>query len=58
MSKVCVRWTLEELCEMQEHDMETLLKSYGPNVVPTFDQVRLGEEVGVWQFDGSFGWYV
>lgn len=58
MSKVCVKWSLEDLCEMEERDMEGLLQSYGPNVVPSLDQVRLGEDVGVWTFDGSFGWAV
>jgi len=41
---------------MEELDMQTLLESYGPNVVPTLDQVRLGEKPGEWEFDGSFGW--
>lgn len=56
MSKVCVQWSLEDLCEMEEQDMAQLLESYGPDVVPSFDQVRLGEEPGKYEFDGSFGW--
>ena len=58
MSKVCLKWSLEDFCDMEEQDMETLLQSYAPNVIPSFDQVRLGEEPGVWQFDGSFGFAV
>ena len=34
------------MCEMEELDMQTLLESYGPNVVPTLDQVRIGEKPG------------
>lgn len=51
MSKVCVQWSLEDLCEMDEHDMEILLRSYEPDKVPSLDDVR-----GPWEFDGSFGW--
>lgn len=51
MSKVCVQWTLEDLCEMEEEDMEELLKFYEPDIVPTFREVR-----GPWEFDGSYGW--
>lgn len=58
MIRVCDKWSLEDMLEMEEADMAGLLESYGPNVVPTLEQVRLGEEVGVWQFDGSFGWAI
>ncbi|KAK5135661.1 hypothetical protein LTR08_004962 [Meristemomyces frigidus] len=56
MSKVCVTWSLEDLCDMEERDMDELLQSYAPNQIPTFEQVRLGEQPGSWEFDGSFGW--
>jgi len=56
MSKVCESWSLEDICEMQEKDMETLLGYYGPNEVPTFEEVRMGDGVGSFGFDGSFGW--
>ena len=56
MSKVCVEWSLEDLCEMNETDMEELLRSYAPNEVPNFEQVRLKEQPGQYDFDGSFGW--
>lgn len=56
MSKVCLKWSLEDLCDMEEEDMERLLESYAPNVIPSLEQVRLGAEPGVvWEFDGSFG---
>ena len=56
MSKVCVQWSLEDLCAMDEDDIDTLLKSYGPDLVPSLVQVRLGEEPGISSFDGSFRW--
>lgn len=56
MSKVCVEWSLEDLCEMEEEDMDRLLRSYAPEKVPSFEQVRLREQPGDWRFDGSFGW--
>lgn len=53
---MCSKWNLESLCDMTEEDMDVLLQSYKPNLVPTFDQVRLGETPGEYTFDGSFGW--
>lgn len=58
MSKVCIAWSLEDLLEMNEQDMDALLQSYAPDQVPSLEQLRLGEEPGVWQFDGSFGWAI
>ena len=61
MSRVCEKWSLEELVEMDEGDMERLLGYYKPNEVPTFEEVRLGEGRGegvIWEFDGSFGWAI
>ncbi|KAH7128118.1 hypothetical protein B0J11DRAFT_263194 [Dendryphion nanum] len=52
MSKVCEQWSLDDLCEMTEEDMEELLGYYKPNTVPSLDAVRLGEADGV--FDGPF----
>jgi len=47
---------------MEEKDMESLVQSFEPNVVPSFNEVRLKEEYGdpniVWEFDGSFGWAI
>ncbi|KAF2771919.1 siroheme synthase [Teratosphaeria nubilosa] len=56
MSKVCVKWSLEDLCEMDEEDMNALLNYYSPDQVPSLNEVRLGDEPGVPSFDGSFGW--
>lgn len=52
MSKVCEQWTLDDLCEMTEEDMDELLGFYKPNTIPSLDQVRLGEADGA--FDGPF----
>lgn len=51
MSKVCVKWSLEDLCEMSDEDMDVLLQYYAPDKVPSFSEVQ-----GTWEFDGSFGW--
>lgn len=56
MSKVCEAWSLEDLCEMEEKDMDTLLGFYKPNEIPSFDEVRLADELDSFGFDGSFGW--
>lgn len=56
MSKVSVDWSLEDLCEMDEDDMDALLKFYAPNKVPSLNQIRLGEVPGEPAFDASFGW--
>jgi len=62
MIKVCNKWSLEDFCSMEEKDMESLVQSFEPNVVPSFNEVRLKEEYGdpniVWEFDGSFGWAI
>ncbi|KAI9763120.1 MAG: Bifunctional dehydrogenase and ferrochelatase [Geoglossum simile] len=52
MSKVCERWSLEDLCQMDENDMETLLGSYATNEIPQFSEIRATE--GTYEFDGSF----
>ncbi|KAI9839095.1 MAG: Bifunctional dehydrogenase and ferrochelatase [Sclerophora amabilis] len=57
MSKVCESWSLEDLVEMEDEDMERLLGFYKSGDVPDFEQVRIGEEPGVVEFDGSFGWW-
>lgn len=56
MSKVCEEWSLADLCEMEDSDMEALLGFYKPNTVPSLQQLRTGEEPGSFGFDGSFGW--
>lgn len=52
MSRVCEQWTLDDLCDMTEEDMEMLLEFYSPNLVPTLDTVRLQEPDGA--YDGPF----
>ncbi|KAI9783498.1 MAG: Bifunctional dehydrogenase and ferrochelatase [Candelina submexicana] len=56
MSRVCESWSLEELCDLEDRDMERLLGYYKPGTVPTFERIRLGDELGI-GFDGSFGWW-
>ena len=51
MSKVCLDWSLEDLCEMNEEDMDVLLQSYALHEVPKLAEIRGSEE-----FDGSYGW--
>ncbi|KAI9777180.1 MAG: Bifunctional dehydrogenase and ferrochelatase [Geoglossum umbratile] len=55
MSKVCETWSLEELCQMDDDDMETLLGFYATNKIPEFSEIHTGE--GTYEFDGSFGWW-
>ena len=54
MSRVCELWSLEDLVEMGEEDMEVLLGFYKPGTVPSFESVRGEDE---YAFDGSFGWW-
>ncbi|KAK5175512.1 Bifunctional dehydrogenase and ferrochelatase [Saxophila tyrrhenica] len=56
MSNVCVQWSLEDLCDMNEDDMARLLQYYAPDRVPSLDNIRLDEDPDEWQFDGSYGW--
>ncbi|EAS34443.3 siroheme synthase domain-containing protein [Coccidioides immitis RS] len=56
ISRICETWSLEELVEMDESDMDSLLAFYAQNTVPTFEQVRLKEEDNIATFDGSMGW--
>lgn len=58
MIKVSDAWSLENLVDMTEQDMDDLLKYYEPFTVPSLEQIRLGEEPGIYEFDGSFGWSI
>ncbi|QDS72325.1 hypothetical protein FKW77_007753 [Venturia effusa] len=58
MIKVSDAWSLEDLVDMTEKDMDDLLKYYEPFTVPSLEQIRLGEEPGTFEFDGSFGWAI
>jgi len=52
MIRVCEGWTLDDLTEMEEGDMEELVKSFQDERVPSLNDVR-GRPI--WEFDGSFG---
>ena len=54
MSRVCEQWTLEQLVEMSDGDMEEILQCYSDNKVPKYGD--LSNRVDDWHFDGSFGW--
>jgi len=57
MSKVCEAWPLEDLVDMNEDDMEILLGFYKPGDVPSLDNIRYGDGISEFAFDGSFGWW-
>lgn len=57
MSRVCEAWSLDDLVEMREEDMEVLLGYYKPGTVPTFKQVQGEPDFEHYEFDGSFGWW-
>ena len=56
MSQVCESWSLDDLVDMDEGDMERLLGFYGPGTVPTFQDIRW-DDPEQFAFDGSFGWW-
>ena len=59
MSRVCEQWSLDNLVDMDEQDMEALLGFYAPGTVPTFEQIRIGgDDADGVGFDGSFGWWI
>lgn len=43
---------------MTEEDMDVLLKSYKPDLVPSFEQVRVKDKPNDFIFDGAFGWSI
>ncbi|KAL8871851.1 MAG: hypothetical protein Q9174_002407 [Haloplaca sp. 1 TL-2023] len=57
MSRVCESWSLEDLVMMDDGDMEKLLGFYEPGTVPSFERIRLGDNLEDCVFDGSFGWW-
>ncbi|EEQ31255.1 Bifunctional dehydrogenase and ferrochelatase [Microsporum canis] len=56
ISRICESWSLDELVNMTEDDMENLLQHYNSGNIPTFEQVRLKQGDSVAPFDGSMGW--
>ncbi|KAF4302282.1 siroheme synthase [Botryosphaeria dothidea] len=57
MSKVCESWSLDDLVEMDESDMEKLLGFYKPNTIPLFPEIRYGEKSSAVGSFGAFGWW-
>lgn len=57
MSKVCESWSLEDLVDLDEKDMDALLAFYKPGTVPKLEQLRDGKASNEYVFDGSFGWW-
>ncbi|KAB2573097.1 sirohydrochlorin ferrochelatase [Lasiodiplodia theobromae] len=57
MSKVCETWSLDDLVEMDEGDMEKLLGFYKPNTVPSFQEIRYGQQSNTVGSFGAFGWW-
>jgi precorrin-2 dehydrogenase/sirohydrochlorin ferrochelatase len=54
MIKVSDAYSLEELCEMSEEDMEVLLRFYARDLVPRYGCLKAMK--GEFDpFDGSFG---
>lgn len=57
MIKVSDAYSIEDLCEMNEDDMATLLEYYASNQVPRLHCLRaMKDEFDA--FDGSFGFCV
>jgi precorrin-2 dehydrogenase / sirohydrochlorin ferrochelatase len=56
MTKVSIEWSLEDLCDMDEQDMDCLLQSFPTEGVPSLTQLRAEQGRLAWSFDGSFGW--
>ena len=57
MSKVCESWSLEDLCDMSEQDMNLLLAYYKPDQVPSLNELRGEPDPSHYEFEGSFGWF-
>jgi precorrin-2 dehydrogenase / sirohydrochlorin ferrochelatase len=57
MIKVSDTYSLEDLCEMDERDMTSLLRFYDPNKVPRLACLRAIDN-RYNAFDGSFGFCV
>jgi len=57
MSEVCDKWSTDDFNDMNDDDMERLVQYYESGIVPSFEEIRLGDRGDVvWEFDGSFGW--
>ena len=58
MSKVCETWSLEDLVEMSDADMEKLLGFYDNDEVPAYKDIHDFGDDDTFAFDGSFGWSI
>ena len=58
VSSLCDKWSLEDLADMSEEDMQRLLECFKKDEVPTLQQVRFGDSGEGPPFDGSFGWWI
>ena len=57
MINVCDQWTLDDLVDMKEANMEKLLGFYESGTVPSLRSLRGGADDEGFEFDGSFGWW-
>jgi precorrin-2 dehydrogenase/sirohydrochlorin ferrochelatase len=55
MIEVCEKYSLDELVDLDEEDMDRLLSHYQEGIVPAYHEVHQGGSL--FDFDGSFGWY-
>jgi len=55
MIGVCERYTLDELVQLDDDDMDRLLVHYMDGSVPAYEEIRPHEPT--YDFDGSFGWH-
>jgi precorrin-2 dehydrogenase/sirohydrochlorin ferrochelatase len=55
MIGVCEKYTLDELVQLDDDDMDRLLVHYMDGSVPAYEEIRPHEPT--YDFDGSFGWH-
>jgi precorrin-2 dehydrogenase / sirohydrochlorin ferrochelatase len=55
MIEVCEKYSLDELVQLNDEDMNRLLMYYKDGIVPPYRDVHI--EKPVFEFDGSFGWH-
>merc|ERR1712000_786889 len=52
MSEVCDKWSTDDFNDMNDDDMERLVQYYESGIVPSFEEIRLGDRGDVvWEFD-------
>ena len=55
MVDVCRKYSLDQLVQLEDEDMDKLLLYYRDGKVPPFNVIRTEELV--YEFDGSFGFH-